>query len=192
MQRSNLLPLVRSGVGLAFGSKWRKKMRHFAISGAAALFLIVLSANGFAKQVKDSRKPPIPLTSCGTITQPGNYVLENDLLLPADGGNCLVINSAHVNVDLNGRAITCIVAAGFPLPCSLDFGLAGIGIDIEANNVSIANGTVHGFTTGIFAEGNHISATDLNLETDTAIVLNEVRNSAFARIGYDWSPRLRA
>jgi hypothetical protein len=165
-------------------------MRHFAISGAAALFLIVLSANGFAKQVKDSRKPPIPLTSCGTITQPGNYVLANDLLLPADGGNCLVINSARVNVDLNGRAITCIVAAGFPLPCSLDFGLAGIGIDIEANNVSIANGTVNGFTTGIFAEGNHISATDLNLETDTAIVLNEVRNSAFARIGYDGLPVL--
>ena len=73
-------------------------MRHLAIGGAAALFLIVLSANGFAKQVKDSRKPPIPLTTCGTITQPGNYVLANDLLFPGGeegNGTCLVINSSR-------------------------------------------------------------------------------------------------
>ena len=81
--------------------------------------------------------------------------------------------------------LTASFSTELPTSCSLDFGLAGIGIDIEANNVSIANGTVQGFTTGIFAEGNHISATDLLLETDTAMVLNEVRNSAFARIGYD-------
>ena len=57
--------------------------------------------------------------------------------------------------------LTAFFQLELPTSCSLDFGLAGIGIDIEANNVSIANGTVQGFTTGIFAEGNHISATDL-------------------------------
>ena len=49
-------------------------MRRIAISGAVALFLIALSTNGFAK-------PPLFQSGCETITQPGNYILENDLIL---------------------------------------------------------------------------------------------------------------
>jgi Right handed beta helix region len=156
-------------------------MRSIAFSITAALFLSLLSTNGFAK-------PPIPLTDCETITQRGNYILENDLVLTLDAGggngNCLVINSSHVNVDLNGRAITCILSAGFPIPCSPNFSLTGIGIDIEADHVSIANGGVRDFAVGIFGEADHISATNLVLATDVGIILNDVRYSAFADIGY--------
>jgi hypothetical protein len=156
-------------------------MRRFAISGAAALVLIVLSTNGFAK-------PPIPVTGCETISKRGNYVLENDLVFtlnPGGGGNCLVINSSHVNVDLNGQAITCILSGGFPTPCGPEFGLAGIGIDIEADHVSVANGNVDGFTVGIFGGADHISSTNLSLATGVGIVLNNVSHSAFTDIGYE-------
>src|ERR1700722_5476326 len=88
-----------------FSESREEKMRRVAISGAVALFLVVLSSNGFAK-------PPIPLTDCETITKRGNYVLENDLVTSPQE-NCLVISSSHVNVDLNGRTITCL-AEGFP------------------------------------------------------------------------------
>ena len=163
-------------------------MRRLAISGAIALFLVVLSTNGFAK-------PPIPLTKCETITRRGNYILANDLVLTLNtrggNGNCLVINSSHVNVDLNGQAITCVLSGGFPTPCGPELGLGGIGIDIEADHVSVANGNVGevdgggGYTVGIFGEGDYISAAHLGLATDMGIVLNDVRYSAFADIGYE-------
>jgi hypothetical protein len=157
-------------------------MRPIPLIITAALFISLLSTNGFAK-------PPIPLTDCGTITQRGNYILENDLVftLGTGNGSCLVINSSHVNVDLNGRAITCIYSPGFPIPCGVDFGeipLGGIGIEIEADHVSIANGQVgkDDFEVGIFGEGDHISATNLGIATATAIVLNDVSYSAFTDI----------
>lgn len=157
-------------------------MRRIAISCAVAFFFIGLCTNGFPD-------PPIPLTDCGTITERGNYVLENDLVT-SPGRDCLVINSSHVNVDLNGQAITCIFSAEFPFPCSLELGLAGIGIDIEADHVSISNGRVELFADGIVGGADHISATNLGLATFTGIVLNDVSHSAFANIGYEGVPFL--
>jgi Right handed beta helix region len=162
-------------------------MRRFAISGAAALFLTVLSTNGFAK-------PPIPVTDCETITKRGNYILQNDLVLPAGqgaNGNCLVISASHVNVDLKGRTIAS--ACFFPDGCP-PFAQGGIGISVEADHVSITNGHVgeggggSGFTVGIFGEGDHISVTNLGTTTDVGIVLNDVSHSAFANIGYEGIP----
>jgi hypothetical protein len=151
-------------------------MRPIPLIITATLFLSLLSTNGFAN-------PPIPLTDCETITQRGNYVLENDLVT-SPGRDCLVINSSHVNVDLNGQAITCIFSVEFPIPCNIGDGLGGTGIDIEADHVSIANGGVENYELGIFGNADHISATNLNLATFTGIVLNDVSYSVFANIGY--------
>lgn len=162
-------------------------MRRVAISGAVALFLIVLSTNGFAK-------PPIPVTDCETITKRGNYILQNDLLLPGGqgaNGNCLVISASHVNVNLNSRTIAS--ACFFPDGCP-PLAQGGIGIDIEADHVSIANGHVgeggggSGFTVGIFGNGEYISVTNLGIATDVGIVLKDVSHSAFANIGYAGIP----
>ena len=164
-------------------------MRPIAISITMALFLIVLSTNGFAK-------PPIPITDCETITTRGNYSLESDLVLPliysggqGGNGNCLVISSSHVNVNLNGKTITtsCTFPDGFP--CGDVFVQGGIGIDIEADHVSIANGQVGevngGFIYGVVGEGDHISATNLGITTDIGIVLSDVSYSAFTNIVYE-------
>ena len=155
-------------------------MRTATFSITAMLFISLLSTDGFAH-------PPIPLTDCETITQPGNYTLENDLVftLGTGNGNCLVINSSHVNVDLNGQAITCIFFPASPTPCGRDnIGLGGIGIDIKADHVSIVNGNVDGFTVGIFGEADHISVTDLRLATGIGIVLNDASHSSFTDITY--------
>ena len=100
--------------------------------------------------------------------------------------NCLVISSSHVNVDLNGQAITCLVPGDFPAPCSaFEDSLAGIGIDIEANRVSVSNGGVQNYETGIAGTAEYISATNLSLATFTGIVLSDVSYSAFANIEYE-------
>src|SRR5271170_5644520 len=140
-------------------------MRRVTVSAAVALFLIVLSGKGFAAQ-----RSPIPIFDCENITHPGNYVLANDLVLTAssqgfgEGGNCLVISSSHVNVDLSGWSIT---IACPPLSyCPPEYGVVGgIGIEImnRAADVSISNGTVDGFVYGIVAEGSRISVTNLEL-----------------------------
>jgi hypothetical protein len=172
-------------------------MRPLALSITAAFLLMVLSTDGFAKPPRKvvRSSPAIPLTECETITQPGNYILENDLILPlvysggeGGSGNCLVINSPRVNVDLNGHTITtaCVLPSGSPF---CPFFQGGIGIDIEADHVSIANGSVGeangGFVYGLVGEADGISATNLDITTDIGIVLNDVSYSAFADIVYE-------
>jgi hypothetical protein len=186
-RRSQLPPLVARGADSLFGKSAEEKMRRVAVSGTVALFLLLLNTNGFAK-------PPIPLTDCETITHRGNYILENDLVLPliysgGQGGigNCLVISSPHVKIDLNGLTITtaCVLPDGLPCPGVVQ---GGIGIDIEADHVSIANGHVGefdgGFTYGIVGDGRYISATNLDITTDVGIVLTDVSYSAFTNISY--------
>ena len=161
-------------------------MRPVAISGAVALFLIVVNARGFAAQ-----NSPIPILDCENITQPGSYVLENDLVLTASvnsvgqGGNCLVISSPHVKIDLSGRTIT--VACPPFSTCPVEFGpVGGIGIDIinGADFVRISNGSVDNFVYGIAAEANHISVTNLKLRAVVGLALDNVSSSAFTNIAY--------
>ena len=163
-------------------------MLRFAISGGVALFLLSLTADVLAKPNR-LVQVPTPITDCETITQSGNYVLENDLVLtlnPASGNaSCLVINASHVNVDLNGREITCVLSGGFP--CGLNSELGGTGVDIEADHVSVANGQVGvegDFSIGLFAQADHVFATNLGISTIMGLVLNNVSRSTFANIGY--------
>jgi parallel beta-helix repeat protein len=52
-----------------------------------------------------SAQAQIPVTTCGTeITQPGNYILANDLL--GCSGNGIVIQSEGVTLNLNSHQIT--------------------------------------------------------------------------------------
>ena len=162
-------------------------MRRVAFSGAVALFLIVLNANG-----SPARCSTIPISECEAIAQPGNYVLINDLVLTATapgygaGGNCLVVKSSHVNIDLGGWAIT-VVCPPFS-PCASEYGaVGGIGIDVlnGANHVSISNGSVEGFVDGIAGEADHISATNLKLTAIVGIALNNVSRSTFTNLTYE-------
>lgn len=168
-------------------------MRRVAISGAVILFLLVLNAKVYAKGLKGhgEERSPIPISECEDITQPGNYVLTNDLVLTASGqnygggGNCLVISSSHVSVDMRGWKIA-VACQPFP-SCPSEFGVVGgIGIDVldGADHASIHNGSVEGFVYGITGEADHISVTNLTLSAVVGITLTDVSQSAFTNISF--------
>jgi parallel beta-helix repeat protein len=78
-----------------------------------------------------------PVTTCGTmISNPGHYVLANDLLnCTADGVD---INASNVELDLAGHQIS--------------GGASGVGIEIFASHVRILGpGTINSFSVGVLA-----------------------------------------
>jgi hypothetical protein len=178
-------------------------MRCLAVGAAVALLLIGPNAKGFAGSnarrfvgVKANRfapQPalPTPLTECGDITQAGNYVLENDLVLQVtDEGfgtqTCLTISASRVSINLGGNTIT--VACTDPYECQTEFGVpGGIGIEVAAgaNSVSITNGAVDDYVFGIVADqANSLSASNLALTADVGVTLNNVSQSTVKGITY--------
>jgi hypothetical protein len=136
-----------------------------------------------------AQRSPIPITNCENITQPGKYVLNNDLVLstvPGSGtGDCLVISSSHVNIDMSSRTIN--VACPPSPDCPVALGPAGgtaIHVTKGANHVSFANGNVQNFVNGIVVEANLISATNLSLGVVVGIRLNNVHHAVFTNISY--------
>jgi parallel beta-helix repeat protein len=87
-----------------------------------------------------SAQAQISVTTCGTtITQPGQYILANDLLACAEDG--IVIRSAGVSLNLNGHQITGIQR-------SLTH---GIQVTLSPNESVIIDGpgTIARFGTGL-------------------------------------------
>ena len=160
------------------------------IAAIIALFLILLNFNGSV-----ALGAAVPITDCETITQQGSYVLENDLILAAStpsmgaGGNCLVVTSSHVKIDLGGHTISVGCPPLFPSACPSEFGpVGGIGIDITsgADFINISNGSVQNFVYGITADADndHISVTNVELTAVVGLTLNDVGHSAFTNIAY--------
>ena len=126
------------------------------------------------------------MTGCGTITQSGAYVLQNDMVLNTGnagygaGGNCLVIAAPHTRIDLNGHTIAAV--SMFP---ALDGVSGGIGIDIEAKDVTVSNGTVSNFVYGVSADSvDRAVVQDVRVRAVVGLLLTDVSRSTFARIDY--------
>jgi len=73
-----------------------------------------------------------------TITQPGTYVLQSDLVT---SGNGIVIQSDNVTIDLNGFTIT-----GSSDASTQAFGISAF----DYSNITISNGSIDGFFYGIY------------------------------------------
>ncbi|HSF96144.1 MAG TPA: right-handed parallel beta-helix repeat-containing protein [Thermohalobaculum sp.] len=89
---------------------------------------------------------PKGISACGTITRAGAYILARNINGTAILGDCIIIDSPHVTLDLNGFGI------GGP---GLVGGIvAGDGIVVlnGHKNVEIRNGTVTGWINGIIFE----------------------------------------
>jgi hypothetical protein len=88
--------------------------------------------------VSPAHAAPTQITACGTISQPGSYVLAKNLSVSS--GNCLVIaaNSGSVTIDLAGFTIT---GTG-----------TGTGITRANGNlayITVRNGNILGFHSGV-------------------------------------------
>jgi hypothetical protein len=167
-------------------------MRRVSVSAAIALLLTVLGAEGFAAQ-----RSPVPISVCETIAQPGNYVLTNNLVLDTsdlnyddygEGGNCLVVSSSHVNLNLNGWTIAIACPPLSFSYCPSAYGVpGGIGVEVTsgADQVSIANGNVEGFVYGIVVESaDHLSVSNLDLTSVVGLTLEDVSHSTLTNISY--------
>src|ERR671919_594314 len=103
------------------------------------LILLFAVVGSFSMQTALAQDGPgvRPVTKAMTITQSGSYILLRDIAL-GQPGSAIVIAADNVSLNLNGHAL---VGPGSK---------QGIGIDIAGvNSISVHNGTIAGFGTGI-------------------------------------------
>ncbi len=94
------------------------------------------------------------LTGCTSITQPGSYVLPNNI----SGGSCIRIDTDNVTLDFNGHRLD---GPGFPSGISIKDGRAGL------QNIVIRNGTITRFATAI------------DLTDDLGVRVEDMRNNVY-------------
>jgi hypothetical protein len=152
-------------------------MRHIT-GGTVAIVLIVLSVKGVLAQ-----GVPIPITDCETITQPGAYVVENNLVASYTE-DCLVISSSHVSVDMNGSAITSACPPSNPGCPPIQSGGIAVHITNGADHVSISHLVVENYSVGISAEADHTSVAGASLNAIAGISLNNASYSTFTDVSY--------
>jgi hypothetical protein len=157
--------------------------------GILAAIVLAIAGNSYAQQ-------PIVLTECGTIAHPGNYVFGSDIVLtvesPSSGGDCLIVSSSHVNIDMGGMLVT----AECPMfPSCVDvFGpVAGTGIHIVpgADHVSVSNGSVEGFSDGVIVEADHATVSNVATNAPDSITLNGVSYSTFSNVTFATTPGIK-
>ncbi len=93
--------------------------------------------------------PPVAITGCGVISQPGTYVLENDIV--ATDTPCISIQSENVILNGNNREITSIPAEPLPETPIQET----TGVLIEKSKSTIQNLTITGYNKGIHVKGTH-------------------------------------
>jgi hypothetical protein len=155
--------------------------------------MMVAAPAALAHKGASKSASPTTITACGTISTPGNYVLTGDLQLAVNdpsyggGGDCLVITSSRVNIDMQGWSITVLCSDQDPCP-SEEYGpVGGDGIHIMsgANNVSISNGEVDDFVYGIVAEGDNASVNGFtSFNAVIGVSLNNSSNGVYSNISF--------
>lgn len=103
-----------------------------------------------ADAVKPAPAPPsgpTEITACQDITQPGAYVLVNNLT--ATASDCIRVSADVVSIDLAGFTIE---LTGGPAPATAGIRNIDPGAGF-ADGLSVRGGTITGFASGILIEG---------------------------------------
>jgi hypothetical protein len=135
----------------------------------------------------------VPITACGTISQPGIYVVENDLVATNDGSgspDCLDISAPNVIINMQGATIT-VTCTNFNPSC---YGLppaggSAINIMSGADHVILSNINVQRnlnatYAYGIVDNANYALVTTANLNAMAGVTLNNASYSIFKGISY--------
>jgi hypothetical protein len=115
---------------------------------------------------------PLAITACTTITQPGSYLLANNL---STGGNCIVVATSFVTIDLNGFMMNGNGKGGSAIS-----ELPGTAV----RAITVRNGAITAFAQAIFFPKSigvvieRITATDNTATAITAGDMATVRDSA--------------
>ena len=99
---------------------------------STALFTFALALGAAIHTPGADAQAPAPITACGTINEPGSYMVATNLTA---AGDCLVVTADFVTIDLAGFVIT---GNG-----------TGSGIRGGPRSTAVRNGTIVGFAIGV-------------------------------------------
>ncbi|WP_226042273.1 right-handed parallel beta-helix repeat-containing protein [Natrinema sp. DC36] len=152
--------------------------------GAVATTGLVALGAGASAQSDETDEPTV-ITERTTITEPGEYVLGDDLAVADE--TCLTIRASDVTLDGRGHEIVRTGDRALPDPDRPDPDTAGIGTDAPGSeplsDITVTNVTVSNFGAGIHFDDvrdGSIGATTVRennvgiyLENSTAITVAE-------------------
>jgi parallel beta-helix repeat protein len=87
--------------------------------------------------------------SCRTIDQSGSYVLDRNLEAT---GDCLVVPTSHVTIDLAGYTISGNGAGRGVTFADVDPATPGVQLP---EDITVRNGSITNFSDGVFLSGKH-------------------------------------
>lgn len=124
-------------------------------------FLLGMLVLSFAAFGQRAAAAPTSITTCGDLTQPGSYVLANNLSA-APHTPCLGVLANDVTIDLSGFTIDGQCDDSSVVLClATSQGIGDGGGPRE--NVTIRNGTIKRFADGIHIFGNQIKVEHVTL-----------------------------
>jgi hypothetical protein len=121
----------------------RTRLYAFAAASLASTLAVTTGwAAGVATATplpRISSVTPTPVSACGPISVPGNYVLTDSP--PPSAGSCFVVTAPHVTLDLAGH-----ILAGTGLGAGVLLRPSAVGARIES---SLPGAAIGGFATGV-------------------------------------------
>lgn len=124
--------------------------------------------------------PPQPISECGTqITEPGKYLVVNDLTCgPSEGG--ITILASNVMLNLGGHTLTCDLS-GIPYSGVV----VGDNLDPKVfSKVRISNGAVTGCGVGVllwFTDGARVTKMLLSGNEESGVTLVKAKNNVIKK-----------
>jgi hypothetical protein len=132
------------------------RTRQFAQCFTVVAIALVFAASGWAEITNCT-----PITSLpATISTQGIYCLTGNLATGITTGSAISISANNVTLDMNGWKLGGQSAGS---------GTAAFGVYSSAINVTVRNGIVRGFHTGILLTGRGARVEDLLVDQNTTI-----------------------
>ncbi len=116
----------------------------------------VIAGDGSQEDEAPQDFPVFPLSECAVLSEPGTYLLGNDVDIGfADGPACMVITGTDITLDCQGHTITgreTAVRPGGPIAFFYNYGIYVNSSPPEPSYLRIKDCIVNSTTFGIYAE----------------------------------------
>ena len=120
---------------------------------------------------------PTPITAPKVITEPGSYVLANDIT-GTTAGNVIEIQASDVTLNLNGHTITATVATGI----SIDEFVGNNTGNATLVNAHVSNGKVVAAGLGVQISGSSCLINGLNITSGPSGTSIEIEHGNLNRV----------
>lgn len=131
--------------------------QRFSTSVIQGLFGAALGLTGASVQAETLNCTPVTELPA-VIADQGVFCFTDHLATSAESGNAIEITANNVTLDLNGRKLGGKAAGTDTL---------AVGVYSEADNVTVKNGIVRGFSQGLVLKGRGAVVRDLLVDQNT-------------------------